>query len=151
MPKPCAPTAGAPRQLSDLRGPERRLVGMLRHWALGPDGACTVWTDLAADLGPARARACLSAFEDVLALIRRSAWRMPDLGAPGDDAVTADEDGICRLVMAATESDRDEAMMHALFLVREDALLPLVLASSRLGLPLLCAECRARLVAARRH
>ncbi|MHA6346196.1 hypothetical protein [Roseivivax sp. CAU 1761] len=139
----------AARRVADLGGPERRLLDMLRRWPDDPQG---VWDDLAAALGPARARACLRAFEDVRALLRHSAWQLAEPAPPGSPDLTPDEADLCALVMAAAQGRRDEALSRGLFMVREAALLPLVHAASRLGLPLLCGECRARLhQALRRH
>ncbi|ETX13842.1 hypothetical protein OCH239_06515 [Roseivivax halodurans JCM 10272] len=138
------------RYVADLTRPEARLVSMLRHWRMGPEAQEQVWADLAAALGPPRARACLSAFETFAAHLARSAWLPPALNAPGAETLTDDEDAICRIVTAASEGQREDALLHASFLVRPETLLPLVHAAERTGLPLLCAECRARLTVCRR-
>lgn len=147
---PCPPHADAARPVAALRGPERRLVELLRLWTAGREGMGAAWSALAADLGPARARACLTGLEDVLAILRRAAWTAPGIAAPGDVGLTADEEFLAGMVMAAAEQRREAALERALFVVRPEAILPLVLAASRLGLPLVCAECRARLAAAMR-
>ena len=123
---------------------------MLRLWGMGPDAQEQVWSDLVCALGAPRARACLSAFEAFLGHLARSAWMPPALNMPGAETLTDDEDAICRIVTAASEGLREDAILHASFLVRPDVLLPLVHAAERTGLPLLCAECRARLAICRR-
>lgn len=143
-------TLRSARRVADLSGPEKRLLSMLRLWRLGPEAQERVWSDLADALGPPRARACLSAFEAFAGHLARAAWMPPAVNAPETGALSGDEDAICRIVAAAAEGLREDAMLHASFLVRPDALLPLVHAAERTGLPLLCAECRARLAACRR-
>lgn len=133
------------RRIIDLTGPEAQLLSMLRLWRLGPEAQQEVWTDLADALGPPRARACLSAFETFVSHLFPATWMPAAVNEPNSETLSADEDAICRIVMSATEGEREEALLHASFLVRPDALLPLVHAAERTGLPLLCAECRARL------
>ena len=53
---------------------------------------------------------------------------------------------VARFVMAATEQRREVALAEASFLVSPVALLPLLTAATRFGLPLLCAECRMRVM-----
>ena len=134
-----------PRRLSDLAGPDRRLLILLRLWPRGPEAQARAWDDLCGALGSARARGCLSAFEDLRGRLWRSAWVAPLVAAPEDERLTPDEEAILTVVRLATEGDREAALEHAMFLVRPEALLPVVLAAERAGLPLLCAECRARL------
>ncbi|SFE32340.1 hypothetical protein [Roseivivax sediminis] len=137
------------RERDDLTAPEARFLSMLRHWPLGPESQALVWADLAAELSPPRARACLSAFESFSARIARAAWTAPQVYAPETDALSPDEDALCRIVDAAARGAREEALSHAVFLVRPEALMPLLHSAERTGLPLLCAECRARLALCR--
>ncbi|SLN18584.1 hypothetical protein ROJ8625_00636 [Roseivivax jejudonensis] len=134
------------RTLHDLTGPEARTLDMLRLWPLGPEAQAHVWATLAAELGPARARDCLSAFEALSAHLARSAWTAPRIAPPEAVTLTADEDALCRIVDSAARGGREEALAHASFVLRPDALLPFLHAAERTGLPLLCAECRARLL-----
>ncbi|WP_246107237.1 hypothetical protein [Puniceibacterium confluentis] len=143
-------TPPRPKTLRDLRQPEARLVAMLRLWHTDEAGQVQVWNDLCAVLGSHRARACLSAFEDVLRLLHHHGWRAPSLLPPETNRLSADETSFARFVLAATEQDRDAASAEAHYHVRCEGILPLVLAASRLGLPLLCEESRCRLHAAMR-
>ncbi len=144
------PSEARPLALSDLRLAEARLVAMLRLWNEGAQGQEQVWNGLCAILGSNRARSCLSAFEDVLRLLRRHGWRALSVLPSEVDRLSDDEAAFARFVLTATEQDRDGACLDASFLVRPEAMLPLVLAASRLGLPLLCEESRCRLHAAMR-
>ena len=129
-----------------LRGPERRLIGMLRLWAEGPDEQVAVWNDLCASLGAARARGCLKGFEDMLELMRKHGWHRPVILPVGAQGYSEDETAIARFVMAATEQRREVALAEASFLVAPQAMLPLMHAAARAGLPLLCEDCRARVM-----
>lgn len=108
-----------------------------------------MWNGLCQTMGAARARACLQAFEHMLSLLGKHGWQALRLLPQGTDDVSADELSLARFVMAATEQRRETALAEAAFLVSPAALLPLVCAASRFGLPLLCEECRGRLAATR--
>ncbi|SNR37985.1 hypothetical protein [Puniceibacterium sediminis] len=134
-----------PLGLSDLRLAEARLVAMLRLWGEGAAGQEQVWNGLCAVLGSNRARNCLSAFEDVLRLLRRHGWRALTVLPSEVTRLSEDEAVFARFVLTATEQDRDTAYLDASFLVSPAGILPLILAASRAGLPLLCEESRCRL------
>lgn len=134
--------------LEDLRGPERRVVAILRAWDCGPAAQSDIWSSLCRSIGQARARSCLQAFEQLRRLIRKHGWKTLHILAPETPEVSADEADLARFVMAATEQDRDIALAQATFLVSPTGLLPLLCAASRFGLPLLCEECRARILGA---
>ncbi|MDU8912740.1 hypothetical protein [Aestuariicoccus sp. MJ-SS9] len=121
-----------------LRPVERAFVTMVRQWRAGADGQQIVWNDLAVRLGPARA------LETLLQLIDTHGWRALDILDPDAPAFSADEADLARLVMMATEQDRESALAEACFVVRPAVLLQLLIAAERVGLPLLCADCRAR-------
>lgn len=133
--------------LADLRGPERRVVQLLRGWQHGPDAQSALWNDLCRSMGAARARACLQAFEQMLSLLARYGWQALRILPVGTEGVSPDEASLARFIMAATEQRREVALAEAGFLVSPAGLLPLVCAASRFGLPLLCEDCRARLQA----
>ncbi len=118
---------------------------MLRVWYTDPDPQETILADLRGSLGSSRARACLQAFEQMLALLTKHGWHSVVILRPTAPRYSADELSITRFVMAATEQRRDVAMTEASFLVSPDALLPLLCAGARVGLPLLCEECRSRI------
>ncbi|MCE0506042.1 hypothetical protein LR948_11785 [Roseivivax sp. GX 12232] len=141
--------APATRSIAELRPPEARLLAMFRLWPLGPEAQTLLWSELSHELGAGRARACLSAFETLQAILKRAAWALPEMAEPETPALTPDEDGLCRFVLRALEADREAALEEAIFLVRPEAILPLTLAASRVALPLLCVECRLRLEGAR--
>ncbi|MFD1340822.1 hypothetical protein [Litorisediminicola beolgyonensis] len=137
------------RRISDLRLSEAWCLTLLRLWPEGPEAQALVWTGLCRAIGPGRARACLSGFETLHALIRAKSWQMPQLNAPDAETLSADEDTLCRLILAATEGGAEAAMEEACFLLRPDALLPFCTAAGATGLPLLCTECRARICGTR--
>ena len=143
-------TETRPLTLSDLRMAEARLVAMLRQWRFADNRQEQVVESLCAMLGETRARACLRGFEDVMGLLRRHGWRPLTLRQPGSAQVSEDETAFARFVLLATEQDRDVAWLEGSFLVRPEGILPLILAASRVGLPLLCEESRCRLHAALR-
>ncbi|MFW2545458.1 hypothetical protein ACN2XU_22750 [Primorskyibacter sp. 2E107] len=129
-----------------LRGPEQRLIAMLRLWSQGPKEQDAAWRDLARRLGARRARACLKGFEDMLDLLHKHGWHVPMVLSPEATGYSEDELALARFVMAATEQRREVALAEASFLVSPAALLPLMTAASRAGLPLLCEECRSRVM-----
>lgn len=129
-----------------LRGPERRIIGLLRAWAVGPPAQAAAWQELCALLGPARASDCLNGFEAMHALLHKHGWRGLTILAVGAEGWSEDELAVARFVLAATEQQREVALAEAGFLVSPAALLPLLAAATRCGLPLLCAECRARIL-----
>lgn len=132
------------RSVDDLRPPEARLLAMLRLWHLGPEAQAIIWTELNSEIGALRARACLTAFEDLHKALARYSWQALSFGHPQSQGLTRNEDDILRFVMAATEQDRDMAMLLASYLVRPEALMGIVQTAMRCGLPLLCSECRAQ-------
>lgn len=134
-----------PQGVNDLRLAETRLVSMLRLWGEGAAGQEQVWNGLCTVLGSDRARNCLMAFEDVLRLLRRHGWRALTVLPSEVTRLSEDEAGFARFILTATEQDRDTACVDASFLVSPAGILPLILAASRLGLPLLCEESRCRL------
>ncbi|MDJ0823581.1 MAG: hypothetical protein QNJ09_17455 [Paracoccaceae bacterium] len=129
---------------ASLRPIEQRLIGLLRDWQDGEDGQNRVWSTLCRDMGTDRARGCLNALEDMLALLRRHGWRVPAFLPPGTEAYSADEADMARFVFAATEQRREEALEQAMLLVSPAGLMDLTRCAERIGLPLLCADCRAR-------
>ncbi|MCC1491264.1 hypothetical protein [Cognatishimia sp. F0-27] len=131
---------------SSLRGPERRVIALLRAWHAGEAHQAAAWKDLCKSLGVARARGCLRAFEEMLALMDRHGWRCLTILPETAEGWSEDELSVARFVMAATEQQRDVALSEAAFLVRPSALLPLLTTASRFGLPLLCEDCRARVM-----
>ncbi|MCR9109750.1 hypothetical protein [Marivita sp. XM-24bin2] len=129
----------------DLRGAERRVVAILRAWTAGPDAQIAIWEDLSGSLGEARARSCLQAFEQMLGLFKKHSWNALTIMPVGIKGLSQDEAAIARFVMAATEQRRETALAEASFIVSATALLPILCAASRFGLPLLCEECRTRI------
>ncbi|WP_292288976.1 hypothetical protein [Marivita sp.] len=136
---------------TDLRGPEKRVVAILRAWQHGPDAQADIWDDLCRSMGDPRARACLQAFEQMQSLLDRHGWQALTILSPETKGISSDEASVARFVMSATEQDRDTALAEAGFLVSPAALLPLLCAASRFGLPLLCEDCRERVRAAVRQ
>ncbi|WP_299787177.1 hypothetical protein [uncultured Marivita sp.] len=132
--------------LKSLRAPEQRVVTMLRAWQNGEAAQAEVWTSLCRSMSTGRARSCLQAFEHMLMLLRKHGWKPLSIHPADHAQASADEADLARFVMAATEQERDLALAQATFLVSGSAILPLLCAASRFGLPLLCEECRLRVL-----
>lgn len=124
-----------------MRAPEWRVVQMLRR----RNDLTRVEAALAEVLGAARARYCLDGFLQLMALLQRHGWHAPLILPADARGVSDDERSLARFVLLATEQDRDLALAEATMLVTPQAILPLVAAGERMGLPLLCEECRERL------
>ncbi|SDY58743.1 hypothetical protein [Citreimonas salinaria] len=129
-----------------MRRPERRVIAVLRAWAAGPAMLDVLWDELCGTIGESRARSCLIAFFELRSLLDHHAWRMPVLLQEGAEGYSEDELAIARFVMAAAEQRREVALAEAEFLVSPLAFLPLLQAAARFGLPLLCEDCRARVL-----
>ena len=129
-----------------LRLSERRVVEMLRFWQADRQGEAL--DRLCRRLGSVRAGFCIRAFSEVMELVRRHAWHAPLILPVGATSHSDDELAIARLILTATEQHRDSALAEAAMLVSPMALVPLVAAAERTGLPLLCEECRGRLCGA---
>ena len=128
-----------------LRGPERRVIDCLRAFASGPEAQEAFWNTLCANIGAARARGCLMAFEVMQDILRRHGWHPPMVLPPTAEGFSEDEMALARFTLAATEQRREVALEEASFLVTPLGLLPLLDAAARFGLPLLCEDCKARL------
>jgi hypothetical protein len=131
----------------DLRSAEIRVIALLRAWNTNLDAQTEMWDDLKTSMGEARARSCLQAFEQMLQLLAKHGWCPLTIMPMETKGMSPDEAALARFVMASTEQRRDAALAEAGFLVVPNALLPLLCAASRFGLPLLCEECRARIFA----
>ncbi|WP_340688920.1 hypothetical protein [Salipiger thiooxidans] len=124
-----------------LRVPEWRIVQMLRR----QHEADRLEADLAGAIGLERARACVDGFAQLMALMRLHAWHPLLILRPGAEGVSDDERNLARFVLLSAEQDREAALVEAMAIVVPQAILPLVAAGERVGLPLLCEECRDRL------
>ncbi|KAA8606184.1 hypothetical protein AL036_15650 [Salipiger aestuarii] len=113
---------------------------MLRD-AQDPDA---LWHDLSRRIGPTRADQALAGFSRFMNLLRTYGWHTPLTLCPGARSVSEDERALARFVLHCAEQDHDSATAEAMMLVAPQAILPLVAAGERLGLPLLCEECRER-------
>ncbi|AWI84400.1 hypothetical protein CEW88_12330 [Alloyangia pacifica] len=126
-----------------LRPAETRVVQLLRLWREADEA--TAQLELRDALGFSRARSCLRAFGDFAEILTRHGWHGPLILPTDALGVSDDERAIARFVMTATEQDRDLALAEAAMLVLPAHILPLANAAERVGLPLLCEECRRRL------
>ncbi len=126
-----------------LRPAEARVVRLLRLWRENDEA--TAQLELRDALGFTRARACLRALGDFADLLTTHGWHAPLILPPGATGLSDDERAIASFVLTATEQDRDLALAEATMLVTPIHSLTLTNAAERLGLPLLCEECRARL------
>lgn len=148
QPGPKKPMRHTPILLADdgLRSVETRVIDLLRAWNTGTDAQNAMWVDLQETMGAARAKSCLQAFEQMLRLLKAHSWRALTIMPTGTKGISSDEAALARFVLASTEQRRETALAEAGFLVSPTALLPLICAASRFGLPLLCEECRARVL-----
>ncbi|TVQ53073.1 MAG: hypothetical protein EA355_13945 [Rhodobacteraceae bacterium] len=127
-------------RLADAAPAARRFVRTLRLWLTSPEGQAQAWNGLATDLGAARGRAALAAFERFIDVLVAGAagpiWRHP----AGRPCVGRDEAALAGAVIAAGAGDF--AMAHALLapLLRPDAVAPAIGAAGRLGAAFAAAE-----------
>ncbi|GGB00612.1 hypothetical protein GCM10011324_08610 [Allosediminivita pacifica] len=128
-----------------MRGPERRVIAVLRAGVAGGTALEALKQDLGEALGAGRAAACLAGFAGMRDIIRRHGWHVPVVLPEDAQGWSEDELSLARFVLAASEQQRDVALAEASFLVSPMGLLPLLEAGMQAGLPLLCEECRARL------
>lgn len=130
----------------DLRSAEKRVISLLRAWNTGAEAQQDMWEDLATSMGDLRAKSCMQAFEQMLGLLNLHGWQKLAIMPIGTKGVSPDEAALARFVMASTEQRREAALAEAEFFVSPAGLLPLLCAASKFGLPLLCEECRSRIV-----
>lgn len=126
----------------DLRPAERWLIELLRLWRDDDEAAAQLL--LRDALGFTRARACLRAFGELAELLTRHGWHSPLILQQGAASSSEDERAIARFVLTATEQDREQALLEATMMVTPVHVLTLVNTAERVGLPLLCGECRLR-------
>ncbi|WP_226622350.1 hypothetical protein [Alloyangia pacifica] len=126
----------------DLRPAEARVVRLLRLWR--DNDEATAQLELRDALGFTPARACLRALGDLADLLTRHGWHGPLILPVAAQSTSDDERAIARFVLTATEQDRELALAEATMLVLPAHILTLANAAERVGLPLLCEECRAR-------
>lgn len=129
-----------------LRGAEKRVIAVLRAWHGGDHAQNDIQADLIASLGEARATSCITAFQQMLDLLAKHGLTSLTIMPVDTKGISQDEAALARFVMAATEQRRDSALAEAVFLVAPAGLLPLLCVASRFGLPLLCEECRSRIL-----
>ena len=130
---------------SGLRGPERRVIAVLRAGFAGRAALEALNAELREALGSARTESCLAGFAEMREIFRRHGWHAPVILPEDAQGWSEDELSLARFVLAASEQQREVALAEASFLVSPLGLMPLLEAGVRAGLPLLCEECRARL------
>ncbi|MBW4709238.1 hypothetical protein KX928_15715 [Roseobacter sp. YSTF-M11] len=112
---------GAPvGYLTELTGAEATSVLYLRLWGDGPGRQADVWADLTQALGPARGRAAMKSFEQLVGLCARHGRRPLMRHAIDCKCIGADEACFANFVAAATDGDREDALLIATLLVRAD-------------------------------
>lgn len=130
---PAATGAEPVGRLADAAPAARLFVRTLRLWLTAPQGRAEAWNGLATDLGAARGRDALAAFERFIDVLVDGAagpiWRHRD----GCVCVGRDEAALAGAVIAAGAGDF--AMAHALLapLLHPDAVAPAIGAAGRLG------------------
>lgn len=120
--------------LVDLPPVEVGAVLYLRAWSEGPEAQAQVWNDFATVLGPDAGRAALKAFEQLYDLCLRYGRRPLMRHHLGCVCLGADEACFANLVAAATEGQREDAMLIATLLVRPDMAPGLVALAESFGI-----------------
>lgn len=122
--------------LSEIGRVEAGAVLCLRLWCDGPEGQASLWNRFAADLRPATGRAALQAFETLFDLWIRHARRPLMRHDVACRCLGADEACFANFVAAASEGDREDALMIATTMVRADVAQLLVALAQQFGLAL---------------
>lgn len=123
-------------RISDLGSVEAQSIRYLRMWCDGPAAQAGVWNDFASTLGPDAGRHALRALEELCALCSRHSHR-PLLRRPvGCRCAGADEACFAQVIAAASEGDREDALLIATMLVRADIAMGLMLPAEAFGLAL---------------
>lgn len=114
-----------------LPGAEALVVRCLRGWSDGPEPVMAL---LSPALGPVKARACLRAMGDVMAIVLRHGRRRIIRHGARCACVGSDEAIFAHFVMVAATGEREDAMLIASLLVEGPLLLPMVDAARQAGL-----------------
>ncbi|MDA7424834.1 hypothetical protein [Thalassococcus lentus] len=136
----------APKRLTDLKPVEARLITLLRHVNAHRAPQRAIWSDLRRDMTFKRARSCWMAASNMLDLLNSHGWQPAPLSAPRCKLLSQHEQTLVLFVLSATEQRREEAMEQALFLIQPHKMPELVKQAERLGMPLLCADCKRRIL-----
>lgn len=122
--------------LDSMAPEESAAIMLLRLWCDGPDGQAQVWTAMSDKLGPAAGSAALKSFERLLALCLGHGRRPLQRHGVDCRCAGADECWFARLIDAAAEGDREDAMMLAVLMVRADVASCVVGFAEQVGLSL---------------
>lgn len=122
--------------VADLEKVESGAILYLRLWCDGPAAQARVWNDFAGALGPEAGRNALRAFEALCDLCARYG-RRPLMRHPVNcKCIGADEACFANFVAAASEGDREDALLIATMLVRADIAMGLLAHAEAFGLAL---------------
>ena len=127
--------------LEELSDAEVRVIGMLRRW--GDDGTKGIAEGLRPQLGGERAAHAAETFTDIASVLSRYGRRPLMRHSAACPCVGGDEACFARLICAAADGDREDAMMLACLMVRADLSPALVGLAEQLGLALRSANPRA--------
>ena len=112
---------GAPvGHVADLELVEAGAVLCLRMWCDGPEAQADLWNQFATALDPASGRRALKSLETLCDLWVRHARRPVMRHQAGCKCLGADEACFARFVGAASDGDREDALMIAATVVRAD-------------------------------
>ncbi len=122
--------------LADLGAVEAEAVRCLRSWSDGPAAWERVCGDLVQALGPDRGRRAAEALEAICDMSLRHG-RRPLMRRPAEcRQFGADEACFAHMVAAASEGEREDALMIALVMLRPDISMPAVALAQEAGLAL---------------
>ncbi len=106
--------------LNELGDVEAAAVLYLRLWSDGPAAQAEVWRDFSITLGPEKGRTALRALEALCDLCVRYGRRPLMRHQVTCRCLGADEACFANFVGAATEGEREDAMLMAMMIVRAD-------------------------------
>jgi len=128
---------GAPvGYISELEPVEAAAVLYLRLWNDGPEKQAQMWNDLACVLGPSEGKQALRAFEELCRLCVRHGRRPLMRHSLRCKCLGADESCFANFIGAASDGDREDAMLIATTIVRADLAPSLVGLAESFGLAL---------------
>ena len=123
-------------RLTDLSPVEAGAVMYLRLWGDGSQGRADAASDFEIALGTERGRAAMMTLDRLCSLCAHHGRRPLIRHGLGCSCLGADENCFAQMIAAASEGDREDAMMMASLIVRPDFAPALASLSEELGLAL---------------
>lgn len=128
---------GAPvGYIAELGPVEAGAIQYFRLWCSGPDAQQKVWNDFAAALGPTQGEYALKALEQLCDTCTRFGRRPLMRHQIDCKCIGADESCFANFIAAASEGEREDAMLIATLIVRPDIAPSIVELAENLGMAL---------------